>query len=66
MRETFDECVRNKLTGRVRASVAASGDEGGVDVMLPLVVRVAGLGLEHAWPVSIRRSHDGDDGKLLN
>lgn len=46
--------------------MAASGDEGGVDVMLPLVVRAAGLGLEHAWPVSIRRSHDGDNGKLLN
>lgn len=30
-------------------------------MMLPLVVRVAGLGLEHAWPVSIRRSHDDDD-----
>jgi len=33
--------------------VAASGDEGEVDVMLLLVVRVVGLGLEHAWPVSI-------------
>lgn len=32
--------------------------------MLPLVVRVAGLRLEHARPVSIRRSHD-DGGKIL-
>lgn len=35
--------------------------------MLPLV---AGLRLEHTWPVSIRRSHDDDadddGGKLLN
>jgi len=33
--------------------------------MLPLVVRVAGLRLEHARPVSVRRSHD-DGGKWLN
>ena len=41
--------------------MAASRHERGVDVMLPLVVRVAGLGLKHAWPVSVRRSHDDDD-----
>lgn len=26
--------------------------------MLPLVVRIAGLGLEHTRPVSVRRSHE--------
>ena len=29
--------------------------------MLPLVMSVAGLGLKHTGPVSIRRSHDDDD-----
>lgn len=42
--------------------MARRRDERGVDVMLPLVMRVAGrLRLKHAWPVSIRRSHDDDD-----
>jgi len=41
-------------TWSVRASVATSWDEGGVDVMLPLVVRVAGLywwRWVHEWDV---------------
>lgn len=40
--------------------MASRRDERGVDVMLPLVVRVARLRLKHAWPVPIGRSHDDD------
>lgn len=29
-----------------------------IDVMLPLVMRVAGFGFEQARPVSVRRSHE--------
>lgn len=37
------------------------GDERGVDFMLPLAMGIAGLGFEHAWPVSVGRRHDDDD-----
>jgi len=33
--------------------VTSRRDERRVDVMLPLVMSVAGLRLKHAWPVSI-------------
>jgi len=41
--------------------LASSGQHRRVVVMLPLVLGIARLGFEHAWPVFIGRRHDDDD-----
>lgn len=38
--------------------MASSGQDRRVVAMLPLVVGIARLGFEHAWPVFIGRRHD--------
>ena len=55
-------------TWSVVASVATGWDEiRGADVTLPSVVRIARLGLEHVWPVSVGGTHIGaDEVKVVN